>query len=543
MPDHEPQPASPPPARNRWRWIATAPWEQLAMWGLLLVALCMLRHLMLVIFLTFMLCYVVRHVIDALAARFWPNQHRRWLERLLILAMFGMLFVGAWAAGRLLGPFALSECQELAARASKVDPDYEFHQVLNRTVGAYAFRQQYGDLSSPRYQQEFREFVEQGRNAVVAYDEFPTVEATVHRTIEAKMEGVERARVSAELARQGAANGDSQQESRTLAQQLEAAEQSAAFQDQIRARYAACRQSRPQLFPYNYATYASLKAAYPKGRQAFVEAWRQTQTAGESATPAQLQEAFEKEKRRELAANWWTHSEAAVLIRHHTEAELSAIADNLGQRAGSFVSGLLSLPSQLITVLLLSLFITVDFASLRAGVLKLKQSRLNFLFDDLFPGIARIGNLIGKSFVAQGIVSLINAALTFLAMLLLGVENALLLSVVVFIFSFVPVIGIILSSIPIALMAVIQPDGSLWLALWAIGAIVVIHLIEATFLGPKIVGKMLHLHPVLGIVVLAIGEHYFGIWGLLLAYPVAVYLISRVLGEEEASASAHNAHS
>ena len=44
---------------------------------------------------------------------------------------------------------------------------------------------------------------------------------------------------------------------------------------------------------------------------------------------------------------------------------------------------------------------------------------------------------------------------------------------------------------------------------------------------------MLHLHPVLGIVVLAIAEHYFGIWGLLLAYPVTVFLIARALGRED----------
>jgi predicted PurR-regulated permease PerM len=43
----------------------------------------------------------------------------------------------------------------------------------------------------------------------------------------------------------------------------------------------------------------------------------------------------------------------------------------------------------------------------------------------------------------------------------------------------------------------------------------VIHLLETSFLGPKIVGKVSHLHPVMVLVILAIGEHFFGIWGLL----------------------------
>ena len=36
----------------------------------------------------------------------------------------------------------------------------------------------------------------------------------------------------------------------------------------------------------------------------------------------------------------------------------------------------------------------------------------------------------------------------------------------------------------------------------------------------------------LGIVVLGIAQQFFGIWGLLLAYPVTVFLIFRVLGQK-----------
>jgi predicted PurR-regulated permease PerM len=133
-------------------------------------------------------------------------------------------------------------------------------------------------------------------------------------------------------------------------------------------------------------------------------------------------------------------------------------------------------------------------------------------------------------FRLQGVVSLIDATLIFVALSLLGVENPLLLSVVVFVFSFVPVIGVIISAVPIAIMALVQTNGSFGLALWALGAVLLVHLIEATVLSPRIVGKMLHLHPVLGIVVLGIAQQFFGIWGLLLAYPVTVFLIFRVLG-------------
>ena len=129
-------------------------------------------------------------------------------------------------------------------------------------------------------------------------------------------------------------------------------------------------------------------------------------------------------------------------------------------------------------------------------------------------------------------IALLNTLLTFLLLWLLGIENELLLCMFVFIGSFIPVVGVLLSGIPIALQAVLQLDGSVLLALQAIAGIVLIHFVEASFLSPKIVGKVPHLDPVVVLVVLAVGEHFFGIWGLLLGVPVAVYLIRVVILKE-----------
>ena len=102
--------------------------------------LCLLRGMLLILFSTFMVCYLARTIIGGLARRFWPNQQRA--------------LAGAAAGGRLLrcsvsccgychalalGPLVLNECQQLLARASNLDPDYEFHRALGGTVGAYQF--------------------------------------------------------------------------------------------------------------------------------------------------------------------------------------------------------------------------------------------------------------------------------------------------------------------------------------------------------------------------------------------------------------------
>ena len=67
------------------------------------------------------------------------------------------------------------------------------------------------------------------------------------------------------------------------------------------------------------------------------------------------------------------------------------------------------------------------------------------------------------------------------------------------------------------------------MALQVVVAIAIIHLIEGMVLSPRIVGKIGHLHPVLVIGILLVAEHFFGMWGLILGVPVAIYIIRVVV--------------
>ena len=67
------------------------------------------------------------------------------------------------------------------------------------------------------------------------------------------------------------------------------------------------------------------------------------------------------------------------------------------------------------------------------------------------------------------------------------------------------------------------------LALEMVGCVLIIHFIETTLLNPKIMGDMLKLHPLLVLVILVVGEHFFGVWGLLLGVPVCVYIFRFVI--------------
>jgi predicted PurR-regulated permease PerM len=92
-----------------------------------------------------------------------------------------------------------------------------------------------------------------------------------------------------------------------------------------------------------------------------------------------------------------------------------------------------------------------------------------------------------------------------------------ILAIVASVMSVIPIFGSILSSIPIVAIALTQSLGT---ALEVLAWIVGIHQIEANVLNPKIIGDQAHIHPVLVIFSLLVGEHFFGLPGALLAVPV-----------------------
>jgi hypothetical protein len=87
----------------------------------------------------------------------------------------------------------------------------------------------------------------------------------------------------------------------------------------------------------------------------------------------------------------------------------------------------------------------------------------------------------------------------------------------------------IIAWVLLAGVAFIQPGGGLALALKVSGAVVFTVFMETFVFSPRILGKLMELHPVLIIAFLPVAQYFFGIWGLILATPVMVYVIYEVI--------------
>ncbi|MDX2052031.1 MAG: AI-2E family transporter [Polyangiaceae bacterium] len=124
----------------------------------------------------------------------------------------------------------------------------------------------------------------------------------------------------------------------------------------------------------------------------------------------------------------------------------------------------------------------------------------------------------GLSGVVRGqlLICLVNGVLSAIGFWMFGLKYWPILSIVAGVMSIVPIFGSILSTVPAVLVGLTQ---SPWIALWVLVWVLGIHQVEANFLNPKIIGVAAKIHPVLVVFSLVVGEHFFGLWGALLAVP------------------------
>lgn len=177
--------------------------------------------------------------------------------------------------------------------------------------------------------------------------------------------------------------------------------------------------------------------------------------------------------------------------------------------------------------LVLSFMMVWDWTGIVAGVRRLRYSRLGAIYDELSPMLVVFGKLFGRALEAQAKIALVNTALTAIGMSLLAIPGIGLLSLFVFICSFIPIAGCIISTVPIGFVALTE-YGFFQLAL-VIVMVILVHFVEGYILNPAIYSAHLKLHPLMVLSVLVVAEHNMGIWGLLLAVPLSVFALDVLL--------------
>lgn len=211
---------------------------------------------------------------------------------------------------------------------------------------------------------------------------------------------------------------------------------------------------------------------------------------------------------------------------------LFADGGNLVRSSGLVITGVVNV--------ILAMVIAFYFSIENQGIdrfLRLVTPREN---EDYVVGLwHRVRAKISSWFKGQVILACVLGALTYVALALLGVPYALLLSLVALLFSIVP-FGIVFATIPALAVAFIA--GGLPLALLVLGIYVVLQQIENHVFQPLFVKRTTGLPPIVVIIALAAGTTLAGVVGLFVAVPVAVLLLELLSDHEKRRRTAPNSN-
>ena len=134
---------------------------------------------------------------------------------------------------------------------------------------------------------------------------------------------------------------------------------------------------------------------------------------------------------------------------------------------------------------------------------------------------------LGQYARIQVIVAAVDALGIGIGALILGVPLVIPLTVLIFLASFIPIVGAVATGIIAVLLALVAKGFVHAIVMLAI--VLFVQQVESNVLQPFLMGKAVSVHPLAVVLAVAVGSYQFGIVGALFAVPV-VASVSAAIG-------------
>jgi len=218
--------------------------------------------------------------------------------------------------------------------------------------------------------------------------------------------------------------------------------------------------------------------------------------------------------------------QARRIISEDLSPKLQNILGELFRAVFGFVTGFSSAVLQIINIIIIPFLFFYLLTDLR---------RVKQVFIDALPDSSRektskvlqtIDELLGQYLRGAIIVALIQGTISSIVLALLGVNYPLVLGIMTAVLNFIPYVGLITSLVVACIVALFSGDPVLAKVIGVVILYLSQKLLEATVLGPKIVGAKVGLHPVLLILCLLVFGFFLGFVGMLIAVPATALMIA-----------------
>ena len=195
------------------------------------------------------------------------------------------------------------------------------------------------------------------------------------------------------------------------------------------------------------------------------------------------------------------------------------ILAGLNQTGGSvinFTLGAFSGVLSLILIFVFTIYMLLDFKNLRLMFVDLFEDERR---DEIQKLVTKIETRLGSWLRGQILLMLIIGVLTYIGLLIIGMDYALPLAVIAGLLEVVPIVGPIISLVPAALI------GFFISPVVGVGVVILylfVQQLENSLIVPKVMQKAVGFNPLITIIALMVGGQLLGVVGAILAIPILI---------------------
>lgn len=173
----------------------------------------------------------------------------------------------------------------------------------------------------------------------------------------------------------------------------------------------------------------------------------------------------------------------------------------------------------------LAFFMLRDASVFKRALLNVTPNRY---FETVIKLLDDMNNQVGSFIRARFAEAMIVGLFTWIGLLIIGFPFAALLALFAALTNLIPYIGPVIGAIPAFIILFVNSEvmfASLGLNVLALTLVyLVAHIVDAVFIIPIVVAKIVDLHPVTVVLVIILGAQVLGIVGMIISIPVASLL-------------------
>ena len=207
-------------------------------------------------------------------------------------------------------------------------------------------------------------------------------------------------------------------------------------------------------------------------------------------------------------------------ITHRVESLITSQLVNIFDRVSSLLSSIVSVIAVLVIVPFISFFLLKDNRRILQGLLKtIPNKYFEMSYYILKKVTLRLGLFVRAwIFDATFVGVMIGFGFYFV-----GVPNALPLGVIAGLGHLIPYFGPVIAGIPAIIVSIVQ-YGDLSQVPPILLVVLITYTLDNGFVQPYVFGKSVDMHPIVIILLIISGGILFGLFGMLLAVPVATVI-------------------